>query len=125
MNKLYDGLGEAVNSLNTFQEVRNILGVMLKGDALPMPYISEALQGTPIRTNRKYTGNLDDLLLAGNYLVGTSATGTPADGNLGWLDVYVFIEGDGTVRAMQRYLTYDMSSYHHRRYDENGWGAWS
>jgi hypothetical protein len=125
MARLYKNLGEAVNEIANVDDIKQVLGVMLKGDALPMPYISDLIDGVPVRTNRKYTGNLDDLLLAGSYLVGTSATGTPADGNLGWLDVYVFIEGDGTVRAMQRYLTYDMSSYHHRRYDGSSWGAWS
>ncbi len=125
MNKLYDGLGEAANSVNTFQEARQLFGVLLKGDALPMPYISEDLLGTPVRMNRKFSGKADELLTAGMYRIGTDATGTPSDGSLAWMEVFLYIEGNGDVHAMQRYLADGGSAYHHRWYDNGTWSGWA
>ena len=123
--KIYNNIGESINEISNVDDVKEYLGILMTGDALPMPFISKRTPFGEIRMNRKFAGDMNNLLSAGSYRVGTSATNSPADGSLGWCDVSAYIEGgSGLQSAMQRYTATD-GSQKVRLYEAGTWTSWT
>ena len=123
--KLYDGIGEAVNDIANVEDAKEVIGIMLKGETTVMGFITgiNPDDGAGVRMNRKYTGNVDNLISAGSYRIGTSATGTPNDGVLAWMEVRTFVEQTG-LDVQLVYIAQDGTTQT-RMFEAGSWNAWA
>ena len=122
LKKLYEGFGNAINQVSNITDVKDILGVIFKGDYTVSPFILL----NDKRMNRKVSfGSANDILSAGSYRLGTSITDTPNDGSLAWLEVRSYYEGNtDEVHVLQTYIANDGTTQT-RYFDGTSWSAWS